>query len=888
MNNQLKTPGWVDALIDSLAPLPLAEEIRGDLYEIFQKEVAERGIRSARWRYIFNALGFLGKKFFWRSSRLTSNPAIMLGGYFKMAGRSLSAYRGTAIINMLGLVIGIASALVILAVIRFELGFNKFHSDTERIYRVVRVSGADMSEFRTGISYPVPTAIRNEVPALEQITSVEYLGGAYVDVTDASGNAVAKFREDFGCVLVEPTFFDIFDFADADFKWIGGNPETALLEPFNVVLTESMAKKYFPDGDAVGKAIRFEKYYDAKITGVVSDLPSNGDFPFTIFIAYSTLDKMRPGRLNNWISVNDPHQAFVKLSPGVTKEQIEEQIAAVHARHTSKDLYSNRHYLLQSLSDMHHDPRFATYSGRTISHETVFGLAIVGLFLLLTASINYINLSTAQSAMRSREIGIRKVLGSNRMNLMGQFMVETFILVSLAGMAGLILAELVLLNMQSLLSMPLETFNLIDPFLLLCLLLIIVAVTILAGLYPSLVVSRLNPVNALKNKFGSSGVGNINLRKVLVVAQFSITQMLVVGTFIVVSQMKFFQEVNMGFNREAIINLKLPATSKPELVAIISDKLASESIVSGYSFSSTIPSGLKRNRNFMGIGNKDASEMNDFLGFESQIVDSRYLDVYGIKVLAGRSLEARDSNGNVLINRTLMGNLGFTDPHQVIDQELKMGGGGLVTVVGVIDDYYSNSLKEQVDNIVLSVNRLAYDYCSIKVNVSDDASMKNALLLIERLWNTVYPEHLFSYQFFDENILAFYAQEEKYAKLFQIFSIIFLFIGCLGLYGLITFVVNRKSREVAIRKVLGATVRNILFLFSTEYVKLIIISFVLAVPVTYYLVDDWLGNFAHHLPLQWWFFVLPGLFVLGIALLVVVAKSIRTAHANPVERLKYE
>ena len=811
----------------------------------------------------------------------------MLAGYFKMARRSLSAYRGTAIINMLGLVIGIASALVLLAVIRFEVGFNKFHSDTERIYRMVRVSGADMLEFRTGISYPVPAAIRNEIPTLEQVTSVEYLGGAYVDVTDASGNSLAMFREDFGCVLVEPSFFDIFDFADTDFKWIAGNPEKALIEPFNVVLTETMARKYFPDGDAVGKTIRFEKYYDAKITGVVSDLPTNCDFPFTILIAYSTLEKMRAGRLDNWFNVNDTHQTFVKLSPGTTEEQIEEQIASLHARHTPKDLHTNRHYLLQRLSDMHHDPRFATYSGRTITRETILGLAIVGLFLLLTASINYINLSTAQSAMRSREIGVRKVLGSNRMNVMAQFMVETFILVSLAGIVALVVAELILMNVQSLLNIKLQTFNFTDPFFLLCLLLIVVAVTLFAGLYPSLVVSRLSPVNALKNKFGNGG-GHISLRKVLVVAQFAITQMLVVGTFIVVSQMKFFQEVNMGFNREAIINLKLPATSRPELVPVISDKLASESFVSGYSFSSTIPSGLKRNRNFMDIGKKDASAMKDFLVFESQIVDSSYLDVYGIRLLAGRSLEPRDSNGNILINRTLMRNLGFTDPDQMLNQELKMSSGGLVTVVGVVDDFYSNSLKEQFDNIVLSVNRLAYDYCSIKVNASDGASMKNALARIQGLWKTVYPEHLFSYQFFDENIRAFYVQEEKYSKLFQIFSIIFLFIGCLGLYGLITFVVNRKAREVAIRKVLGATVSNILLLFSTEYVKLIIVSFVLAVPVTYYLVDNWLSNFADRISLKWWFFVLPGLFVLGIALLVVVAKSMRTAHANPVDRLKYE
>ena len=885
MNNQLKTPEWVDSLIDSLAPPPLAEEIRGDLYEIFQKEVSKRGIQSARWRYTLNAVGFLNKRFFWRSSS-TTNPAIMLAGYFKMARRSLSAYRGTAIINMLGLVIGMASALVILAVIRFELGFNKSHSDVERIYRMVRVSGADMSEFRTGISYPVPTAIRNEIPGVEQITSVEYLGGAYVDVTDPSGNSLAMFREDFGCVLVEPTFFDIFDFADTDFKWIAGNPEQALTEPFNVVLTETMSKKYFPDGDAVGKTIRFEKYYDAKITGVVSDLPADCDFPFTILIAYSTLEKMRAGRLNNWFSVNDTHQTFVKLSPGTTEQEIEEQIAAVHARHTPKDLHTNRHYLLQRLSDMHHDSRFGTYSGRTISRETILGLALVGLFLLLTASINYINLSTAQSAMRSREIGVRKVLGSNRINVLAQLMVETFILVALAGMVALLVSELILMNVESLLNIRLKTFNFIDPFFLLCLALIVAAVTLFAGLYPALVISRLNAVNALKNKF-SSGVGNISLRKVLVVAQFAITQILVVATFIVVSQMKFFQEVNMGFNREAIINLRLPATSAHEMIPIIADKLASESFVSGYTFSSTFPSGLKRNRSFMDIGKKDASAMKDFLVFESQIVDSSYLDVYGIRLLAGRSLEQRDSNGNILINRTLMKNLGFTDFHAVLNQELKMGD-GLVTVVGVVDDFYSNSLKESVDNIVLSINGRAYDNCSIKVNIGDGASMKHALTRIESIWKIVYPEHLFSYQFFDENIRAFYAQEEKYAKLFEIFSVIFLFIGCLGLYGLITFVVNRKAREVAIRKVLGATVSNILLLFSTEYVRLIIVSFVIAVPVTYYLVDDWLSSFANHIPLQWWFFVLPGFFVLAIAMFIVVAKSIRTAHANPVDKLKYE
>lgn len=888
MENDLKTSEWVDSLIDNLAAHDLAEEIRGDLYELFLKDIKERGIRSAKKRYVLNGLGFLAKSFFWRKSDTNANSFVMLRSYFKMARRSLSAYRGTAIINALGLVIGMASALVILTVIRFELGFNKFHSDVDRIYRMVRVSGDDMSEFRTGISYPVPRAIKAEVAGMEDITSMEYFGGSYVDVLDPSGKSIAMFKEDFGCVLVEPSFFKIFDFKDSGFEWIAGNPANALVEPFSVVLTETMARKYFPEGNALGKPIRFEKYYDARITGVISDLPANCDFPFSILISYSSLEIIRKGRLENWFSVNDTHQAYVKLAPGVTQEEMEEKIAAVHAGHTPKDLYESRHYLLQKLSDVHHDSRFGTYSGRTISKETVTALAIIGLFLLLTAGINYINLSTAQSSLRSKEIGLRKVLGSNRKNLIGQFMMETFILVLISGIFALVVAEILLLKLQPLVNLKLDGFNFTDPFFLLSLLLIVLVVTLFSGSYPSLITSGFNPVMALKNKFSGETGGNISLRKVLVVSQFTITQVLVVGTFIVVSQMRYFRDVNMGFNREAIITLNLPSTSPREAVSEISNQLISQSFVSGFSFSSTLPSGVKRNRSFMDIGKNDASAMKDFVVYEYQSIDSSYLDVYQIKLLAGRSLGIRDSNANVLINKTLLNTLQLGSPEDALNQELKMGGGPAVTVVGVIDDFYSNSLKEPVDNMLLAVNPRAHDFCSIKINTKGGGSLQDALKNVERIWTKTYPDHLFNYQFFDENVQAFYAQEEKYAKLFQVFSIIFLIIGCLGLYGLITFVVNRKGKEVAIRKVLGASLSNILLMFSTEYIRLILLSFVLAVPVTYYVVNEWLSNFANHIELEWWFFVMPGLVVLAIAMLVIISKSLRTANANPVDRLKYE
>ncbi|MBA4056409.1 MAG: hypothetical protein C0490_16965, partial [Marivirga sp.] len=466
MRNELNTPAWIDALIDNLASQDVAEEIRGDLYELFLKDVAAEGLRPAQRKYLFNGLGFLAKNFFWKkSSQHNSNTNIMLSSYFKMAKRSLMVYKSTSVINILGLVIGIASALVLLTVIRFELSFDSFHSNNDRIYRMVRVSGADMSEFRSGISYPVPAAVKEEVTSLDNITSVEYFGGANVDVLDKSGTSVKKFREESGCAIAEANFFKIFDFKDTGFKWIAGNPESALNEPFSVVLTKTMAKKYFGNDNALGQTLRFQKQWDCKVTGIVEDLPHNTDFPITIFISYTSLKTLAgDDGLNNWFSVNDSHNTFVVLNEGTTKSEIEKQIAKVHASHTPKDLHEFRHYLLQELRDVHYDAKFGNFNRRTISRQTVLALGLIALFLLLTASINYINLATAQSTLRAKEIGLRKVMGSNQKNLMIQFLMETFLLVLIAGVIGLGLSEIILANFQSQLNLKLIGFNFNDPF----------------------------------------------------------------------------------------------------------------------------------------------------------------------------------------------------------------------------------------------------------------------------------------------------------------------------------------------------------------------------------------------------------------------------------------
>jgi putative ABC transport system permease protein len=889
MENDLKTPEWVDSIIDNLAPCNLVEEIRGDLYELFLADVHTHGIRYARRRYILNRLAFLSKSFFWKkSTAANTNSFIMLKSYFKMASRSLSAYKGTAIVNVLGLVIGIASALVILTVIKFELSFDKFHTNADEIYRLVRVSGDDMSEFRTGISYPVPTALKEEIPSLHNIVSLEYMGGVNVDVLDRSGNSIQKFREEAGCALVEENFFQIFDFKDTDFKWIAGNPQKALVEPFNVILTQTLSKKYFGDENPVGQTLRFQKKYDCKITGVITDLPPNTDFPFTILISYSTLKALAGDNgLNDWFSVNDSHQTYLTLPAGTTQKEMEAGIARVHAAHTPAELHKSRHYLLQKLEDVHYDSRFGTLTRRTISKQTITALGIIAVFLLLTGSINYINLSTAQSSLRAKEIGLRKVMGSNRQNLILQFLTETFLLVLMAGVIALGLSEIILINLQSLLNLRMTGYNFTDPFILVSLITVVVVLTLFSGFYPSLTISRFNPITAIQNKFSTESVGGISLRKILVVVQFTITQMLVVGTFIVVSQMRYFRDVDMGFSKDAIITARI-SDLDPGKRQILEDQLRAQSFVSDVSFSFTLPSGVRRNRSFQDIGRSDASSMEDYRVFEYAAIDPNYLRLYDISLLAGRNLTMADTTGNILINKTLVKNLELGSPQDAVGAELKMGS-QRVTVVGVVNDFYSNSLKEGVDNLVMLVREENFSTLNVKLNVTDETgSLQESVTKIEKIWSATYPDFIFSYQFFDENIQAFYAQEDKYARLFQLFSFIFLLIGSLGLYGLITFVVNRKGKEVAIRKVLGATLASILMMFSKEYVRLIILSFLLAVPVTYYVVNDWLSNFKNHIALKWWFFVIPGLLVLLIAVLVVTTKSLRAARANPVDMLKYE
>jgi putative ABC transport system permease protein len=811
----------------------------------------------------------------------------MTSSYFKMARRSLMANKGTTFINILGLVIGIASALVIASVIRFEQSFDSFHTKKDDIYRVVRVSGNENFEYRSGIVYPLHQAMREEIPGVE-IIPLEYFGATTVDVISSDGRTENKFMENDGLAVIEPGFFKMFDFSGQPVKWISGDPERSLTEPMNLVITKSIAQKYFGAEDPIGKTLRFMKQIDVKVSGVIEDFPSNTDFPFKLMLSYSSMGPIFGIRLDEWVSVNDSHQVFV-YAPNMSKTEIEERMAKIHAAHVGPDISNDRHYLLQEFSEMHYDPRFGNFSGRTITHETILALQIIVLFLLLAGCINYINLSTAQSTLRSKEIGLRKVLGSQHSHLIIQFLTETFVVVGIAAIVGLGLVTALMPWVKSLLGLQIN-YNFSDPFILISLTIIVFAVTMFSGLYPAFVITKFNPVATLRAKFSNDKVGGVNLRKVLVVAQFTITQILAVGTFIVISQMEFFQNVDMGFNRKAVIvNINTQTARDPQSRRAAIAELNALPFVSGVTQSFTLPSGRDRNRSSRSIGRLDAQVSTDYEGYEHFSIDEFFLDLYQLKLVAGRNLNESDTVlTNILINETLMKNLGFDNTEKAIGAEVKVGGDKRVKIVGIVGDFYSNSLKEGVDNTVMIYNPADYRWFSIRLDLNENQSMAGVVNGIENVWTRNFPDNLFEYQFFDENIKSFYQQEFKYSKLFQVFSLIFIGIGCLGLYGLITFIANKKGKEIAIRKTLGATISNIIVMFSKEYVALIGVSFVLAVPVVWYGVNEWLSSFRNHIELQWWMFAAPGFIVLAIALLVVGWKSFNAARVNPVEKLKCE
>ncbi|HEY4876206.1 MAG TPA: ABC transporter permease, partial [Puia sp.] len=764
----------------------------------------------------------------------------MFYNYFKTAFRNLLRNKGYAVINIVGLAVGVAACLLIFLVIQFETSFDNFHKKKNEIYRLgTELHSQDGLSYTSGSAFPVGPQIRIEFPQVKEVASIFNNGGQIT--IEGDGLQQKKFNEN-NFFYVEPEFFKMFDYG-----WLAGNPETCLKDPNSAVLTQSVAEKYFGDWkSAIGKTIKYENKTPFKICGILKNVPANTDFPLGIVVSYSALENTYiKGNLKDWVSTFGDAYTFVVLPPELSQNKFNAQLKVFAKKHKLAE-YAADAPTAQPLSEMHFDDRFGNYSNHTFSHSLINALALIGIFLIVIASVNFINLATAQAVNRSKEVGIRKVLGSNRMQLAFQFLGETFLITLAAMIIAVSVAVVALPFLNQLLEVKMTMSFITDPQLILFLVITVLLVTFLSGIYPAIILSGFNPITALKSKITSKMVGGLSLRRVLVVLQFVIAQVLIVGMLIVVSQMNYFRSASLGFDKAAILNVPFPRDSVSRTkIDYVRDNLLKNPDIKNVSFSFASPSSES---NWGSDFSFDHASKNTDFNANLKWADENYFKTYNLQFVAGRPYYNSDTVREFVVNETLIKKLGFRDPKDAIGKQINFWKGGKVAnIVGVIRDFNSYSLRKPMAPVVMSSWKDVYQTINIKIKPGAE---KTSLPYIEKIWNTAFPDYVYEYKFLDDTITNFYKQENQLSILYKIFAGLAIFISCLGLYGLVSFMAVQRTKEVGIRKVLGASVQNIVYLFSKEFTLLIIVAFAIATPIAYFIMHKWLQDYTYRIDLS--------------------------------------
>ena len=802
----------------------------------------------------------------------------MFRNYFKTAFRSLRANKVYSTIMVAGLAVGISVCLVIFVFIRYEQSFDDFHPDGARIYRVLTVGQGTPDKPRdpeSGVPAPLPGALENDLPGWKT-TGVFGMEDIQMMVMDKEGRVDKMFKEKVGVMLMEPSFFSIFNF-----PWLAGDPAKVLAPGDNIAMTKSTAERYFGDWrQAIGRTVKFQNFKLFTVAGILADPPTNSDFrQLKIILPYGIAGFKRS---NDWTSIDSDHQCFILLPANETLATASKQLDQLSRKYRAAS--NKARQLLQPLSEVHYDDKAGNYSGRTITRDRIQQLWMIAGFILLIACVNFVNISTAQAVNRAKEVGVRKVLGSNRRQLRLQFMLEALLLVLFSVLLAFVLTSLFLKPVGAMLDMPVTIGLLRSAPVLYFLLALMAAVTLLAGFYPALVLSGFNPISALKTRLAERSNSGINIRRVLVVVQFVIAQGLIIGTLLILRQMNYFMHTSMGFDKDALVTVPFRNDSVGlSKLDYVRDQLLHLRGVQRVSFNGSDPA-------------EEDSWWTDFkfdhatkgCGFAviRKFVDADYVPTYGLKLVAGRNVTTADSIREFLVNEKLVRKLGFADPREVLNKQVNLWDGYAVgSIVGVIKDFHSTSLKDSLAPLLVVNVKQRFNAAGIRLNGKD---VPGTMKAIEKLWGTVYPDFVFEYHFLDDQIAHFYREEARLSLFYRVFASIAIFLSCLGLYGLASFMAVQRLKEVGIRKVLGATVANIIYLFSREFIWLIGIAFLVSAPIAWYFVHEWLEHYVFRLPISGWIFVAGGSAALVIALATVSLQAWKAASVNPVKNLRSE
>ncbi|WP_426669254.1 ABC transporter permease [Mucilaginibacter sp. McL0603] len=819
----------------------------------------------------------------------------MIKNYFKVAFRSFWKHKLFTLINVIGLTIGISAALVIYLIVHYDFTFDKFHKDGDRVYRVVtNFSFSGSPGYNAGVCGPLPWATKTQVTGLQQVAPIFRL--SQPNVTIPNGNkSSSRFKIQDNVIVADSDYFKLIEY-----KWLAGSVKSALTAPYQVVLTSEQAEKYFPGvsyEQMLGRTVMYDTL-KTMVSGIVQTIKQNTDLTFHDFIsfptAFSNPSLKAQLRLNNWGGTSPEYQLFVKLAPQTTTAHIETQLNDIMKKNNQSRPGVTEAFALQPLDDIHFNANYGTFNGRVADKTTLYELSGIAIFLLLLGCINFINLTTAQSANRAKEIGIRKTMGSSRKQIVFQFLIETFLITSVAVIISAASTPAILKFFASFIPQGIQANSLVQPNIILFLILLVIVVSVASGFYPALILSGYKPVSAIKNQAneGSSKTRNALFRKSLTVIQFAIAQFFIMATILVSKQIYYAVHKDLGFKKDAILIINSPWKNRQDrLNQVFLNKLRVIPQVKLVSMGRDAPTSDDSHSTEGGY--KDGKKEIKIENLGLKFGDENYIKVYHIKLLAGRNLMPGDTSKAFLINQTLAKQIGFKNPHDAVGQVISnFNGDTNMQIVGVVTDFNQESIHAAIAPLAILTSTNHYFngtfHIALKPQTATGNEWKMAIAAMEKAWKQVYPEDDFEYSFFDESIARLYANEQNTSALLGWATGLSILISCLGLLGLAIYTTNQRTKEIGVRKVLGARVSQIVILLSTEMAWLIVLAFVIISPVAWWAMNKWMQGFADKTSISWWIFAVSGGGMLLTALFASGFQTIKAALMNPVKSLKTE
>jgi predicted permease len=876
-------PPLADRLLEWFVAPHRLEDLQGDLHEEFAYQVGRVGPGRARYRYWWDVLGFIRpyvikrkKNEFEYAQPYTLSP-VMIRNLVKTARRSLLQNRSFAFINLVGLTLGLGVAMVLFWIVRFEYNFDRYHAKADRLYQIQTYSKFGDGIPNSHVPQGVIKALNNQLPGVEQAVNVYKQGQTTLKV----GQTIFKQDHIF---FVPPEFLSMIDV-----EWVSGSLQQSLSAPRQVVLDEETAKRLFK-GNPLGQTLYYWTNVPLTVSGIIRKVRPDSEFQLSMIVSRETLKVLQKELQNEeyWGGGDSNNQGYVLLKEGASEESIERSLAKMAQQHMKKGESIVASYVLEPLTSIHFgSPQPFNY---TVPRWMFYTLVSVGLFLILIACFNFINLATVQALKRSREIAVRKVLGSSRSQLVAQFFGETALLVFVSIGLGLLLASQLVRYADQLLNTHVAQSNVWTLQTFGFMLALGLLTTLLGGFYPALMLSGFQPVRVLRSNAATSGGKGVTVRGALVVAQFVVAQVLVICTLLGTKQVRYFYEKDLGFDKSEMVTINMPVAGNDVYRERLRQQLKQYPEIKDIAFSLAPPSSGGQWWTSAFHPGLPGGETD----FRTQFIDTNFFDFFRIPLVAGRNITrsdtARKANPkadkviDVVVNQEAIRRMGYQQAEKALGQTFRYWD-LKATIVGVAKDYHSQDLKSGLIPHVYFYFPYEFQTATLRIDQRQKAA---AVEHIGQHWKALFPDQYYEPKFLEDGLHSFYDNERKLSNFLTLLTVVGLLIGCLGLFGLVSFVVTQRTREIGVRKVLGATVASIVALLSRDFLKLVCIAFLIASPIAYYAMSQFLKSYQYKITIDWTVFALAGVLAALAAIITVGLQSINAALMNPVKSLRSE